>query len=245
MEMSSEEDRTPLFACLKFASPQMTRLWGLCDFEPRNLHCYSHPRHHPHPLDIKMPPKSGKKGGAADKGKNAGEEERPDPLQALVCLSLLREKKVPSHASTALKRIYAEPKTNICQLQILADSFEPKFEPFTLEKPRCLLPLANTPLIEYTLEFLANAGVEEVFICCGNHTEQVEAYVAASKWTRATSPFSVEIVRSSAAHSIGDAMRDMDQKGILTGDFVCVYGDVVASVGIESAIRAQAEEREE
>ena len=106
------------------------------------------------------------------------------------------------------------------------------------------MPLANTPLIEYTLEFLANAGVEEVYICCGNHTEQVEAYVAASKWTRATSPFSVEIVRSSAAHSIGDAMRDMDQKGLLTGDFVCVYGDVVASVGIEDAIRAHKQRRE-
>jgi translation initiation factor eIF-2B subunit epsilon len=91
---------------------------------------------------------------------------------------------------------------------------------------------------------LANAGVEEVFICCGNHTEQVEAYIAASKWTRATSPFSVEIVPSAAAHSIGDAMRDMDQKGLLTGDFVCVYGDVVASVGIESAIRAHKQRRE-
>jgi translation initiation factor eIF-2B subunit epsilon len=159
-------------------------------------------------------------------------------------IPLTRKKKVPSHASTALKRVYARPQTDICQLQILADSFEPKFEPFTLEKPRCLLPLANTPLIEYTLEFLANAGVEEVFISCGNHTEQVEAYVAASKWTRPTSPFSVEIVRSSAAHSIGDAMRDMDQKGLLTGDFVCVYGDVVASVGIESAIRAHKQRRE-
>jgi hypothetical protein len=40
-----------------------------------------------------MPPKSGKKGGAADKGKNAAEEERPDPLQALVRTSLRREKK--------------------------------------------------------------------------------------------------------------------------------------------------------
>jgi hypothetical protein len=42
-----------------------------------------------------MPPKSGKKGGAADKGKNAGEEERPDPLQALVRLSLPKTKKTP------------------------------------------------------------------------------------------------------------------------------------------------------
>ena len=45
-----------------------------------------------------MPPKSGKKGGAADKGKNAGEEERPDPLQALVRLSLPEAKKSSSHA---------------------------------------------------------------------------------------------------------------------------------------------------
>jgi len=40
-----------------------------------------------------MPPKSGKKGGAADKSKNAAEEERPDPLQALVRLSLPEAKK--------------------------------------------------------------------------------------------------------------------------------------------------------
>jgi hypothetical protein len=57
-------------------------------FEPRNLQCDSHLQHHPRHLEIKMPPKSGKKGGAADKGKNSAEEERPDPLQALVCSSL-------------------------------------------------------------------------------------------------------------------------------------------------------------
>ena len=47
-----------------------------------------------------------------------------------------------------------------------------------LIKQQCLLPLANTPLIEYTLEFLANAGVEEVILYCGNHTDQVEEYLA-------------------------------------------------------------------
>jgi translation initiation factor eIF-2B subunit epsilon len=40
-----------------------------------------------------------------------------------------------------------------------------------------LLPLANTPLIEYTFEFLANAGVEEVFVYCGAHKGQVEDYI--------------------------------------------------------------------
>jgi NDP-sugar pyrophosphorylase family protein len=42
---------------------------------------------------------------------------------------------------------------------------------------KCLLPLANTPLVEYTLEFLANAGVQEVFLYAGAHPDQVEKYI--------------------------------------------------------------------
>ena len=104
-----------------------------------------------------MPPK-GKKASAAERTKDVQDTE--EPLQAVV----------------------------------LADSFETRFSPFTLEKPRvrtfseryqplaypchqCLLPLANTPLIEYTFEFLANSGVEEVYVYCGAHTEQVEEYI--------------------------------------------------------------------
>lgn len=39
------------------------------------------------------------------------------------------------------------------------------------------MPLANTPLIEYTLEFLANAGVEDVFLYGGAHSDQLEKYI--------------------------------------------------------------------
>jgi translation initiation factor eIF-2B subunit epsilon len=63
------------------------------------------------------------------------------------------------------------------QAVVFADSFETRFLPFTLETPRCLLPLANTPLIEYTLEFLGGQGVEEVYLYCGNGTDQVEEYL--------------------------------------------------------------------
>lgn len=149
-----------------------------------------------------MAPK-GKKGQPSDKPKQ-GEEEREDPLQAV----------------------------------ILADPFETRFSPFTLERPRCLLPLANTPLIEYTLEFLANAGVEEVFVYCGAHREQVEDYINASKWISLSSPFSrLELIQSTS-HSIGDAMRDLDARGLLIGDFIIVYGDVVSNLPLESALAA-------
>ena len=64
-----------------------------------------------------------------------------------------------------------------------------------------------------------------------------------SKWTKDTSPFSVEIVRS-ASKSVGDAMRDLDQKQLVKGDFLCVYGDVVANVSIEAALVAHRARRE-
>jgi translation initiation factor eIF-2B subunit epsilon len=101
-----------------------------------------------------------------------------------------------------------------------------------------LLPLANTPLIEYTFEFLANAGVEDIFVYCGAHREQVKEYITKSKWAAASSPFSrLELIQSTS-HSIGDAMRDLDSRSLLTGDFILVYGDVVSNLPLESALAA-------
>ena len=42
---------------------------------------------------------------------------------------------------------------------------------------QCLIPLANTPLLEYTLEFLASSGIQDVFLYTGAHADQVEDYI--------------------------------------------------------------------
>ncbi|KAJ3331280.1 hypothetical protein HDU76_003615 [Blyttiomyces sp. JEL0837] len=55
-------------------------------------------------------------------------------------------------------------KLEIVTAVVVADSFNQRFMPLTLDKPRCLLPLLNVPLIEYTLEFLAISGMQEVFV---------------------------------------------------------------------------------
>ena len=67
------------------------------------------------------------------------------------------------------------------QAIVLTDSFETRFMPLTSILPRCLLPLANVPLIEYTLEFLANAGVNEVYLMCSSHADQIQEYIEKSK----------------------------------------------------------------
>lgn len=115
------------------------------------------------------------------------------------------------------------------QAIVLTDSFETRFMPLTAVKPRCLLPLANVPLIEYTLEFLARAGVNEVYLMCSSHADQIQAYIEQLKW--ANNPiFSVTTVMSLESRSVGDAMRDLDNRGLITGDFLLVSGDVVTNI---------------
>jgi translation initiation factor eIF-2B subunit epsilon len=46
----------------------------------------------------------------------------------------------------------------------MAESFGSKFKPMSNSLPKCMFPLANTPMILYTLEFLAMNEVREVFL---------------------------------------------------------------------------------
>jgi translation initiation factor eIF-2B subunit epsilon len=96
-------------------------------------------------------------------------------------------------------------------------------------------------LIEYTLEFLAMSGVADIYIYCGAHTAEVESYLHASKWNPTTSPASpfnsLEIVKTTA-RSVGDAMRDLDARALITGDFLLVHGDLVSNLPIDAALAA-------
>lgn len=95
-------------------------------------------------------------------------------------------------------------------------------------------------MIEYTLEFLAMNGVQEVFIYCGRHIEQVEDYIYDSpRWRPGgkISPFSsLEFIRVSDAHSVGDFLRDLDKRGRMSSDFILVHGDLVANISLDEAL---------
>lgn len=124
------------------------------------------------------------------------------------------------------------------QAIVLTDSYETRFMPLTASTPRCLLPLCSVPLIEYTLEFLATAGVNEVYLMCSSHPDQIQLYIANSKWVKPSSPFSITTIVSPELRSVGDAMRDVDNRGLVSGDFLLVSGDVVTNIDFDRAMAA-------
>ncbi|KAF8201653.1 nucleotide-diphospho-sugar transferase [Pholiota molesta] len=132
----------------------------------------------------------------------------------------------------------------VLQAVILADSFNKRFRPLTARKPRCLLPICNAPLLDWTFESLALAGVQEVFVVCRSHAELVKNAIKDSKWSKPGSGMKiVPIMTAKETFSPGDAMRDMYTRGLVTSDFVLVMGDLVSNIRIDEVVRVHKERR--
>lgn len=128
------------------------------------------------------------------------------------------------------------------QAVLLADSFTQKFRPITMERPKVLLPLVNVPMIDYALEWLASVGVEEVYIFCCAHAKQVTSYLERSHWKSQTN-FIVTAIESNDCVSAGDALRLIDQRNVIRGDFVLVSGDTVSNMSLRQVLQEHKERR--
>ena len=60
---------------------------------------------------------------------------------------------------------------------ILAAGLGTRLRPLTDHTPKCLLPLANRPLLDFWLEALAAAGVRDVLINTHAHADKVRDYI--------------------------------------------------------------------
>ena len=57
-----------------------------------------------------------------------------------------------------------QEKTKNLQAILFAESFNNRFKPMSCDRPKCLFPLANVPLLLYSLEFLARNNVTQVIL---------------------------------------------------------------------------------
>ena len=94
------------------------------------------------------------------------------------------------------------------QAVLLADSFSSSFRPITLDRstPKVLCPLNNVTMIDYAIEFLAGAGVEELYVFCVTSGEMVESYLESSSWAR-SKRMNIKCVKDSSVTNAGDALR--------------------------------------
>ncbi|TFK54991.1 nucleotide-diphospho-sugar transferase [Heliocybe sulcata] len=151
---------------------------------------------------------------------------------------------MPPKSSSAGKERLIDDEEEPLQAVILADSFNKRFKPLTTSKPRCLLPICNAPLLDWTFESLSLAGVHEIFVICRSHADLVRAAIRESKWSKPSSGLKiVPILTAKETFSPGDAMRDIYTRGLITTDFILVNGDLVSNVRIDEVVKVHRERR--
>lgn len=87
-------------------------------------------------------------------------------------------------------------------------------------------------MIDYSLESLLFSGVQKTYVYCVSHADQIRQYLKESKWMKTVSPMSVEVLSQSPddCRSLGDALRDIDGKSLIRGDFILISSDVISNV---------------
>ncbi|CAF0769840.1 unnamed protein product [Didymodactylos carnosus] len=89
--------------------------------------------------------------------------------------------------------------------------------------PLCLWPIDGQPLIDYTIYTLIRSGIQEIILVSTAHTFEIRSYMLNSQWTK-TYSCNIQLVPCKHARSLGDCLRDLDQRGFITNDFLLLYG---------------------
>ncbi|CAO1614714.1 unnamed protein product [Parajaminaea phylloscopi] len=126
---------------------------------------------------------------------------------------------------------------------ILADSFDRRFTPLTLSRPRCLLPFCGVPLINLSLERLLQASVSKVHVLANSHAALVRGHIDSLRKAGALTGMDVIVHGVPDARSVGDAMRELDTKELIRGDFILLQPDCVGNVDIKEQVRVHTERR--
>ena len=107
-----------------------------------------------------------------------------------------------------------------------------------------MLPLANKEMIDYTLEFLQSSGIHDCYVYCAKFIKQIKTHLSQRQWvSNSNEPqimrnkMNVSVIANENCHSFGDAMRDLDGKGLLRDHFVLTTADVISNVNLQPLLQ--------
>src|SRR5438132_8181441 len=107
-----------------------------------------------------------------------------------------------------------------------------RLRPFTYTNAKQLVPIANKPVIFYTIEQLVDAGITDIGIVVGDTGEQVATAIGDGSQFGATTTFIRQDAPLGIAHAVATAREFLGDS-----PFVLYLGDNFVMGGIESYVQ--------
>lgn len=113
------------------------------------------------------------------------------------------------------------------QVIIVVDYDDGRMFPITEDVPKCLLPIANRPILAYQLDILEKSGATDVFVVCPNEfASKISQFLIENN----KSLMKIDIVGVEEMLGSADAVRAVHDK--ITGDFIVLGSDVISDIAL-------------
>ncbi|MEE9400263.1 MAG: bifunctional sugar-1-phosphate nucleotidylyltransferase/acetyltransferase [Dehalococcoidales bacterium] len=105
------------------------------------------------------------------------------------------------------------------QAVILAAGEGQRLRPFTVNRPKVMLYIADKPILQYVVEALAENGIRDIVLIVGYRREQVFDYMGSGE------QFGVNITYVTQEKQLGTAHALAQAKGVIENEFLTLPGD--------------------
>ena len=102
--------------------------------------------------------------------------------------------------------------------------------PLTCNTPKAMVPVLNTPFLEYVLRHLSRHGIKEVILAQGHLAQPIESYLGDGRQIGVRLYYSIEDTPLGTAGAVKNAERFLDDS------FVVVNGDIFTDLDITAMI---------
>ena len=115
------------------------------------------------------------------------------------------------------------------QAVILAGGLGTRLRPLTYIVPKPMLPVAGKPLLERTLNYLKEYGLEEAIICVAYLKRQIIDYFK-------NGDFGIRVRFAEAENPLGTGGQLKTAEGLVNGRFLAMNGDIVTSMNLKKLV---------
>lgn len=125
-----------------------------------------------------------------------------------------------------------EKRVSVFQGIVVCEDFETDFYPLNLKRPRCLLPVANRPMLAYVLDHLIfQCKLQEIYLVYSNFGPQIQEFVRENY--KVGNICKIEFKGSSEYRTLADIFRQFDQEKIIKENcFILCGGNVVSNINL-------------
>tara|TARA_B100001013_G_C24477388_1_gene389874 strand:- start:2 stop:688 length:687 start_codon:yes stop_codon:yes gene_type:complete len=115
---------------------------------------------------------------------------------------------------------------------ILAGGRGKRLRPLTDKIPKSLIPINKKPLIQYTINYLKKFGINEIIICSGYKSKQIQNFLKKKKNFGCKIEYSVEKNPLGTAGAIKNAIKNLSDES-----FLVINGDIITNIDLRKILK--------